>query len=168
MNIDHLAALTAHEVMVPVDFPVEPGRCASVLKASDQAPLGQRVEYAVHRGPRDPRNMLLYRFQNLVGRRMVIPLQDSLKNDASLHGAWRPLAPAQRLKGFKSLGDRDSRHSHNRRQFIVTSTMCQSKAMRRPPLTGWDANGYGNLKGPIPCRDFGPTALTSRLCDGSL
>jgi len=112
-EVDDLVADLADQVMVAVDFAVEPRRRTRMVQAADDSQIGQHIQNSIDRGPRDSRNALLNDFKDFICRGVIVSFEDGLKNNVSLHRERHSPASAQRLEVFQSLGDLIGLHVHD-------------------------------------------------------
>ncbi len=84
VQVDHFVALVAYQVMVAVRPPVESGGNPGMMQPPHEAHVHQGVESPVDGGPRDARNAVLHRFQNLIRGRVVVVLRNGLEHGVPL------------------------------------------------------------------------------------
>lgn len=125
LQINDFAAYLANEVMMAVNFPVETRRRTRVMKTAYESHVCQRVERTVDRCPRDSRNTLLYRLQDLIRGGMIVMLKNFLQHGTPLYRKRQALFAAQLLERTHSLGDSIGGQSHNACNIIPVGKLCQ-------------------------------------------
>ena len=67
-------------MVVPIDLAIEPNARARMVQSPNHANAHKRVKDPVDRRAREPREPILHRVVDLVGRRMVVSLQHRLED----------------------------------------------------------------------------------------
>ena len=102
LDIDHLMANTAHQVMVTSDLAVEPHGRSRVMNSSQHAELAERVQHAIDRGPRESGNTPPHGLVYLIDAGMIISLQHGPQNITALDRQRQALRTAQALELLQS------------------------------------------------------------------
>jgi hypothetical protein len=106
-------------VVVAVGLSIEPGTQAVVLNASNHPKLDKCIEDSVHRRSGKTGNLILNILEYLIGRWMVFPLQDCLKDIATLHRQRQAPFATKGLEIVQS--PLDFLNAHIRQMLIVTN-----------------------------------------------
>jgi hypothetical protein len=127
LHVNDVLAYPADQMMMATYLPVET-RCGSgVVKAADNAHVCQRIEDTINGRPRDSRSTVRDHIEDLVRRRMIVPLKNCLEHDPTLHREGDALTPAQRLELLQSLRDLVRLHRHNVWNIMLYGTKCQNE-----------------------------------------
>jgi hypothetical protein len=86
-EIDEVVAPEADQVVVELEAGIEAGDPARVAGLGDHTHAGEVFEGAVDGGARDARETRFDGIENLIGRRMVVEVEDRLEDDPPLHSA---------------------------------------------------------------------------------
>lgn len=99
IDVDEIVAVEAHQVVVGPGARIEPGSAAGVARLGDDSHAGQMLERAVDRSAGDSGFAFRDRGEHLIGRGVVVEVEDRLENDPPLHRTpFAPLtAPASEL-----------------------------------------------------------------------
>ncbi len=91
IEVDELVAVEAHQVVVGSGARIEPDSAAGVARLGDDFEAGQMIEGAVNRCAGDSGLAICNRVEHLIGRGVVVEVEDRLENDPPLHRT--PFAP---------------------------------------------------------------------------
>ena len=114
LNVQHLVADAADQVMMPRDFSVETGRRARVMKTPQHSQLTECFQNTVHSRPREPGNPPSHRFVDLVDGGMIITLEYGTQNITTLDRQRESLFAAQGLELLQPLLNVSRVHCHTR------------------------------------------------------
>jgi hypothetical protein len=84
-NVDYSVTCRANQVVMSVGLSVEPGPRAGMVQGSNHPQTDKRIEGPIHGGARETWNAVLDRLIYLVGRWMVVSLQDGLEDIPALY-----------------------------------------------------------------------------------
>jgi hypothetical protein len=100
IQVNHSLALPAHKVMVSMGpYVVAPNR-SLMGRFGDHLQINQRFEGTIDRRARYPRQAFMDRCVDVIGGRMIGPIEQRFLDDASLDGKREPPFPAKPLKGL--------------------------------------------------------------------
>jgi len=85
IEVDEVVAVEAHEVVVELGSGVEAGDSTRMASLGDHAHASEVLESAVDGCTGDAGKAGLDGIENLVGRRVVVEVEDRLEDDPSLH-----------------------------------------------------------------------------------
>jgi len=103
VEVDEVVAVEAHEVVVELGSGVEAGDSTGMAGLGDHAHAGQVFESAVDSCAGYAGKARLDGIENLVGRRVVVEVEDRLEDDPALHRtAFAAIAaePPEKLDSF--------------------------------------------------------------------
>jgi hypothetical protein len=105
LEVDDAAAFPADQMVVPVNLAVEAGPAAGMLQPPNQAQFHEHVQDPINGRARESRNVLLDGLVNLIGRRMVVPLQDRLQDVPTLDRQRHPPLATESFEPLQPLRD---------------------------------------------------------------
>jgi hypothetical protein len=101
LEVEDVAAIQADEVMVLVEFGVEPSARAGVTGLGEEAKGDQCSQDAIDGHARELGQARMDGVENLFGGRVIPAVHDRLEHGAPLHGDRQPALP---MGGLKALG----------------------------------------------------------------
>jgi hypothetical protein len=119
LDVDHAIARSANQVVMPVGCSVEAGSGAGMVKTPNDAKLDELLQGPVDGGSRKPRNTLPDGLVDLVGRGVVISLQDGLQYVSTLHGQRQSSLATQGLELLQTLRDVVGDHLDSAQMTII-------------------------------------------------
>ena len=98
LEVDDAVTIQAYEVMMLIHLGVKAGGATGVADLVDHADTYEGLQDTIDRGPGYARNAVYDRFVDLIGCRVIIPLEDRLEDHPPLYSQGETLLTTECLK----------------------------------------------------------------------